>query len=85
MFERLAQIAIGSRNEPQIHFDGARATQPFKFAFLQNAQKLDLCGCGNISNFIEKQRALVGELEFSRLARGGAGKSSFFVAEELAF
>ena len=39
---------------------------------------------GHVADFIEKQRALVGEFEFARLAGGGSGEGSFFVTEEFA-
>src|SRR5437660_4448307 len=37
-----------------------------------------------MSDFVEEQRAFVGEFEFARLAGGGSGESSLFVAEKFA-
>ena len=85
MFQRSAQVAIGGCDEAHIHLDRARAAQSLKFAFLQDAQELDLYGRRYISNFIEKERAFIGQLELPRLARCGPGKSSLLVAKKLAF
>ena len=84
-FERGAQIAIGGGDQAHVHFDRARAAEPLEFALLQNAQQLHLRGRRNVADFIEKQRALVGQFEFSGLAGGRAGEGALFVAEEFAF
>ena len=41
-------------------------------------------GGRHVSDFIEEERAFVGEFEFARLAGGGSGEGSFFVAEKFA-
>ena len=40
---------------------------------------------GHVADFVEKQRALVGQLEFSGLAPGRAGKRALLVSEQFAF
>jgi hypothetical protein len=39
----------------------------------------------NVTDFIEEQSALVGNLEAARLAHDGAGKCASFLAKKLAF
>ena len=65
-------------------FTCSRAAEPLELALLQNAQKFYLRGGGDVSDFVEEQRALVGQLEFAGLTGGGAGEGAFFVAEEFA-
>src|ERR1019366_10155625 len=85
LFERLAQIAVGGGEQAYVNFHSACAAEAFEFALLQHAEKLDL-DCGrNIADFIEKERALVGEFKLARLARDRARECSLFVAEEFAF
>src|SRR5208283_5405088 len=84
IFERGAQIAVGSGEKANVDFDGACAAEPLELALLQHAEKFDLDGGRHVSDFIEKERALIGKFEFARLAGGRSGKSSFFVTEKLA-
>src|SRR5690606_8183734 len=44
-----------------------------------------LRGGGNVADFVEEERAAVGELEAAELLGGGAGEGAGLVAEELAF
>ena len=84
-FERGAQIAVGRGNQPHIDLDRLRSTQPFKLALLQNAQQLHLRRRRHIADLIEKQCSLIGQFEFSRLARGRAGERALFIAKQFAF
>ena len=83
--DHLCQVAIGRRDHADVDTDGARAAQPFEFLFLQNAQQLGLEFEGDVPDFIQKQRSLVGEFEAADLLRDGAGERAPFVAEEFAF
>src|SRR6202035_4085735 len=51
---------------------------------LQHAEKFDLDGGRHVSDFIEEQRAFVGEFEFARLAGRGSSEGALFVAEKFA-
>ena len=84
IFERGAQVAVGGSQKPNVDLDGARAAQALEFALLQHAEKFDLDGGRHVSDFIKEERAFVGEFEFARLAGGGSGERSFFVAEKFA-
>src|SRR5208282_333882 len=84
VFERGAQVAVGGGDQADVDLDGARSTQALEFALLQHAEKFDLDGGRHVSDFVEKERAFVGEFEFAGLAGGGSGERSFFVAEKFA-
>ena len=80
-FERGAQVAVGGGDQADIHFERFRAAEPLEFALLQDAQQLHLDGGRHVADFVEEQRAFVGQLEFSGLARSGAGEGALLVAE----
>ena len=61
-----------------------RAAERFKFAFLQHAQQFGLQVEWQFADFIEKDRAAVGEGEAAFAFGGGAGERAAFVPEELA-
>src|ERR1035438_9198625 len=56
---------------PTLHARLGEATLAFELPLLQHAQKLDLDGGRHVSDFIEEERALVGQFEFARLAGRG--------------
>ncbi len=78
------QIAIGSGNQPDIEFDGTRSAHPLKFPLLQNSQQLGLHGDGQLSDFIQKNRAALSHLKLSLFLRDGARESSSFMSEQFA-
>ncbi len=84
LFERRAQIAIRRGDQPHIHFQRARSAEPFEFALLQHAQQFHLRRAGHVADFVEEQRALIREFEFSGLVRRRSGERAFFVSEKFA-
>ena len=85
LFQRGAQVAIGGGNQAHVHFQGFRSAQAFEFALLQDAEQLHLNGRGDVADFVEEKRALVGKLEFTGLGSCGAGKRALFIAKKFAF
>src|ERR1700675_1054429 len=63
-------------------FLGANAAE---LAVLQKLQEFGLQGHIELGDFIEKQGAAVGHFDAAGLGAVGAGKGSFFIAEEFAF
>src|SRR5260370_16441152 len=57
------QIAVSSRNHPDIGLDGSSSTDTFEFVFLQNMQERDLGLGRELSDFIEEDRAPFGQLK----------------------
>ena len=78
------QVAIGRGNDADIDPAGARVADAFQFLLLQNAQQLCLHRERHFSDFIEKQRAAVGQFEAARLVLQRAGKRASHVTEEFA-
>jgi len=57
------EIHVGGRDNPDVHFDLLRATQPHEFTFLNHAQQLGLGFWADRGDFVEKDGALIGDLE----------------------
>ena len=72
-------------NQAHVGANRLRAAQPLELARLNHAQQLDLGRQVQLADFIEKERAPLGELEASFLRRVRAGERPFFVAEQLRF
>src|ERR1700745_3958638 len=62
----------------------SRASQSLKFPLLQNAQQFWLQVERDISDFIEKQRASIGQLEPAALLRDRASERASLVTKKLA-
>ncbi len=60
------------------------AAQAAHFVILQHAQQLGLRRRGHLADFVEQQRAAVGQLEAADAAFGGAGERAALVAENFA-
>ena len=58
--------------------------EPLKLALLQNAQQLGLQIERHFADFVEQNRAAVGQFEFAGTVCDRAGESALAVAEELA-
>src|SRR5262249_2185887 len=78
---------VGIRPGDQAHIDLQRlgAPQALELLLLENAQELGLQFERDVADLIQKQRAVVGELEAADLLRDRAGERAALVAEQLAF
>jgi hypothetical protein len=54
---------MGGRHNPDIHGNGPAAAHAFKTAFLEHTQELDLGRGWDVTDFIQKQGASMGQLE----------------------
>lgn len=59
------QVSVGGGNDADINFNGFAAAHSGEFFFLENPEKLGLCGEGELAHFVEENGALVGDLEES--------------------
>ena len=82
---RLLQIPVGGGDHADIDFLRPRAAHGLKLPFLKHAQQLHLKLHRQLADFVEKDRAAVGEgkAAFALLCRAGEG--ALFMAEQLAF
>ena len=76
------EVAVSGHDDADTDLDGLIATDAFDFTFFEDAKKLGLHGDGHIADLVEEESAALGLLEFSDVASGRAGESTFFVAEE---
>src|SRR5713226_705623 len=79
------KIHIGSGDHAHIHLDFTIAPKTFHFTLLKNSQQLDLHWRSHRFNFIQKQGASVGKLNFSGAALHGTCKRAFFISKQLTF
>ena len=82
--DHLGEIAVGGGDEADIDGDGPVAAETLDLFLLQGAQELGLQVERNLADFVEKERALVGEFQAADLARDGPREGAFLVAEKFA-
>jgi len=75
--DHLGEIAIGGGDQADIDGNGSCPADAFKFFFLQRTQNLRLEFRRQVTDFIEEERALVGELKSADLLRDGPGERPF--------
>ncbi len=79
------QIAIGRGDQADVQLDGARSAHALEFTLLQHAQQLGLQQGRQLADFVQENRAALGDFELAFFLGDGAGERAFFVAEQLAF
>ncbi len=79
-----AQLAVGRRDYPDIHFARLGTADPQHFAVLEHAQQLGLEIRARLADLVKEQGAARGPLEASRAIADRAGERSFLMAEQLA-
>ena len=85
LLDHLLEVLVGGRDDAHIGALGLIAADSLEGALLQHAQQLDLHRQRHIADFIEEQRAPVGQLEAPRPAGDGTGERALLVAEQFAF
>ena len=79
------KVFICRADYPHVNFNALVAANALERPCFEEAEEFYLC-CGvNFTNFIEKNCAAVRRFKPAYPAVHGAGKSAFFVAEQLAF
>ncbi len=81
----LIQVGVGRRDHAHIHALGFGRSHALHFAYLQHAQHFGLEIQGHVGDFIQEQRAAVGQFEAAHAIGLGVGESAFDVPEQLAF
>ena len=79
-----AEIGIRRRDDAHVDVPGARGADALEIAGFEHAQQLRLQIHRDVGDFVEKQRAAVGELETADAIGLRVGERAFDVAEELA-
>src|ERR1700722_18429693 len=81
----LAQIDIGGGDDADIDLNLLDSAEMHESAVLQHAQDFALRVHGHGSDFVEEERASVGDFEQTFLGGDGAGESAFDMSEECGF
>src|SRR6202453_32782 len=79
------QIPMGRRDEANVNMNGLVASQPLEFLFLQRPQQLWLQLQTNVVNFIQEQRAAIGNFETAAFLHQSAGERTLLMSEQFAF
>src|SRR5579872_186019 len=83
--DSLFGIFVGGRKNAYINRRFDFAAEPANLVVFQDAQELRLRLCGHFADFVEKQRAAVGEFKAAEAALGGARKCTALMPEDFAF
>jgi hypothetical protein len=83
--DEFRKIGVGGGDNANVHALGAVAAKAFEFLLLENAQEFGLEFERKIADFIEEERAAIGQLEASDFLADGAGEGAAFVAKEFGF
>ena len=84
-FNHAFEVFVGRGNDAHVGALGFVAAHTFKGALLQHAQQLDLHGQRHVADFIQEQRAAVGQFKTPGAAGDGAGECALLMAEQFAF
>jgi hypothetical protein len=76
------QVTVSGSDHPRIGLDGASSTDTFEFVFLQNTQVSDLSLGRKASDFIEEDRASLGQLKAAQTLLGYACKGALLMAQQ---
>ena len=79
------EIAVGGGDDADVNWNFAGAAHRTDGAFLEHAQQFDLHGHGHLADFVEKNRALVGDFEQPAPVLVRSSEGAFDVTEEFAF
>ncbi|MPM67283.1 hypothetical protein SDC9_114205 [bioreactor metagenome] len=86
LLHHVLQAAMGGGDYPDIHRHGKPPPDFFNFPLLKHPQDFRLQRQGHVADFVQKDCAAVGQLEFAGVAAlERPGKGSLFVAEQLGF
>ncbi len=80
----LFELAMRRGDDAHVDLDALRAAEPLDLPFFENAQQLHLHIRGQVADFVEEDRRMVGELEAPDLTRERARERALLAAEQLA-
>src|SRR5439155_14321964 len=79
------EVTVGGGHHAHVHGEGLLAAEPLQVFFLEHAHQLHLRAGRHITDFIEKDSAVIGLLKPPDTPRVRSRESAAFVAEQLAF
>ena len=72
----MLEVSIGGRDDPDVDLGRPAAAHGFELVFLQHAEQLHLHVERQLTDFVEEQRAAVGQFEASHSAIERAGEGA---------
>src|SRR5580765_1891752 len=84
IFDRFFEIEVSRRDEPELGLDRLGSANALDLTFLNRAEQFRLEVETQISNLIEEEGPIAGQLELAELLPVGAGERPSFVAKERA-
>ncbi|CSB96707.1 Uncharacterized protein conserved in bacteria [Vibrio cholerae] len=81
----LTQLFFGCRNNSQINGDRLITAHSLYHMILQHAEHFQLHGQRHALDFIQKQRAFIGQFQFANPPLHRTGKRARFMAEQFTF
>ncbi len=85
-FDHAFELAVGSGNQAEVNLNRRGAANAYDAPLLQNAQEFGLHLHRHLANFVEKDRAALGEFKFAWFAiLRGAGKRPWRIAKQFRF
>ena len=85
LLHHCAQVAIGRRDQPQIHFEYVRGADRLDFTILDRAQQFGLQVQGQLADLVEKQRPAISGTEIAERIFARVGIGALDVTEQLGF
>src|SRR5258707_10999970 len=82
-FNRCAQVAVRSGDDSYIHGNRLAASHPLEGSLLEYSQQRDLCLEREFTDFIQKKRSAVGQLEAAQPPMGRPRERALLVAKQL--
>ena len=79
------KVLVGGGDQPDVDLPLAYRAQAAKALFLQYLEQLGLHTRIDIADFVEEDRAAIGDFEDTRLARGCPGEGALLMTEQLGF
>lgn len=79
------KVAVGRGNDSNIHLDWVIGTNSFKGPLLKDPQKFCLDFGGDVSDFIKKKGATIGQFKPPRFVLQGMGEGTSHMAKQFAF
>ena len=76
---------MGGRHDSHVHLGGACGADLFDLPLLNQAQDSDLQLQGHLADFVQQDRAAIGNLDLTFLVSKRAGEGALHVSEQLRF
>ncbi len=85
LLHQSTEVSIGGGDQARVRREGARTSQAFELALLQDAQQFGLQLERNLADLVQEDGSAIGQLKAADALRDGAGESAALMSEEFTF